>query len=210
MTASDAAVVLFIFTIATVSADKPMAASASLQHAAWAVHAGPQRVDAVLVALAGVALRVGEPLSEQVERLNQAKGDLERLAKEIGECWSLLQAQGESCFHRWETELAQLQTEPLGAFTAQRRQTVQGQFSHLRTGYGRTVRSFPPFLGPLHRIGVLLASDLTREGLAEFQSLRAQVVAGAPPLRAALAELETGFGALGFEFVLIAPACAPP
>ena len=205
MTASDAAVVLFIFTIATVSADKPMAASASLQHAAWSVHAGPQRVDAVLVALAGVALRLGEPLSSQVERLNQAKADLEGLAKEIGECWSLFQAQGESGFHRWETELAQLQNQPLGAFTARRRQSVQGQFSQLRAGYGRAVRAFPPVLGPLQRIGVVLAGDLTREGLGELQSLSAQVVAGAPTLREALAELEAGFGALGPELVLIAP-----
>ena len=95
MTASDAAVVLFIFSFAAVSADKLDVNSATLQHTAWAVHAATQRVDAVLVALAGVSISVGTPAKTQVERFNLAMGELENLAKEVRERSAMLQSQGD-------------------------------------------------------------------------------------------------------------------
>jgi type I site-specific restriction endonuclease len=207
MTASDAAVVLFIFTLATVSADKPDANVATLQHAAWAVHAGPQRVDAVLVAVAGLVLRVGEPIAAQVERLNKARGELETLAKEIHDCWSLLRAQEETGFHRWDLELAQLQGEKVATRTTERQQAVQAQFRQLCASYELADLRFPQVRDPLRHIADLLTHDLTQDGLTELARLSSEVADSAPPLREALEDLENGFQELGNGLSPVAPAC---
>ena len=93
MTASDAAVIFFIFSVATVSADKLDVNSTTVQHTVLAVHSGNQRVDALLVALAGVNLSLGTPVKTQVERLAVAMGDLESLANEVQERASVMQSQ---------------------------------------------------------------------------------------------------------------------
>jgi hypothetical protein len=203
MTASDAAVVLFIFSVATVSADKQGVNSAAVQHTVLAVHSGNQRVDAVLMALAGVTLSLGTPVKTQVERLAVAMDQLESLAHEVRERSSVMQSQGDGYFFRWEQELAQLHDEASRAQGVKRKQVVQAQFLKLRAGYMRVNSGLTLFLADLRALRALLEHDLTPSAVVEIKSLREKVTASAPSLHESLAKLEADFKALGKELTFV-------
>lgn len=203
MTASDAAVVLFIFSIATVSADKQGVNTAAVQHTVLAVHSGSQRVDAVLMALAGVTLSLGAPVKTQVERLSVAMDQLESLSNEVRERSSVMQSQGDGYFLRWEQELAQLHDEASRARGVKRKQLVQAQFLKLRAGYLRVNSGLNQFHTDLRALRSLLEHDLTASAVIEIKSLREKVTASAPSLHESLAKLEAEFKSLGKELTFV-------
>jgi hypothetical protein len=203
MTASDAAVVLFIFSVATVSADKLEVNTAAVQNTVLSVYVGNQRVDAVLTALDGVALNLGAPVRTQVERLAAAAEGLEALAHEVRERASVLQSQGDGYFFRWEQELAQLHDEASRARGFKRKQMVQAQFLKLRAGYLRVNSGLTQFLADLRALRALLEHDITRTTVLEIRSLREKLTASAPPLHESLAKLQDDFKALGKELMFV-------
>ena len=203
MTASDAAVVLFIFSVATVSADKLDVNSTTVQHTVLAVHSGNQRVDALLVALAGVNLSLGTPVKTQVERLAVAMGDLESLANEVQERSSVMQSQGDGYFCRWEQELAHLHDEASRTRGLKRKQVVQAQFLKLRAGYIRVNSGLTLFLADLRVVRSLLDHDLTPLAVVEIKNLREKVTASAPSLHESLSKLEADFKSLGKELTFV-------
>jgi hypothetical protein len=203
MTASDAAVVLFIFSVVTVSADKLEVNTAAVQNTVLSVYVGNQRLDAVLTALDGVALNLGAPVRTQVERLAAATEGLEALAHEVRERASVLQSQGDGYFCRWEQELAQLHDEASRARGFKRKQMVQAQFLKLRAGYLRVNSGLTQFLSDLRALRALLEHDITRTTVLEIRSLREKVTASAPPLHESLAKLQDDFKALGKELMFV-------
>ncbi|MCS6274043.1 MAG: DUF2959 family protein [Opitutus sp.] len=203
MTASDAAVVLFIFSVATVSADKQGVNSAAVQHTVLAVHSGNQRVDAVLVALAGVSLSLGTPVKTQIERLAAAMDQIESLAAEVRERSSVMQSQGDGYFFRWEQELAQLHDESSRARGFKRKQVVQAQFLKLRAGYMRVNSGLTQFLADLRVVRALLDHDLTPSAVLEIKSVSEKVTVSAPSLHESLAKLDEDFKSLGKELTFV-------
>ena len=203
MTSSDAAVVLFIFSLATVSADKQGVRSVIVQHTVLVVQSGNQRVDAVMMALDGITLSLGTPVKTQVERLTAAMGQLELLANEVSERSSVLQSRGDGYFFRWEQELTQLQDETSRARGVKRKQLVQAQFLKLRAGYMRVNSCLTQFMSDLRALRALLEQDQTPLVLVELRSWREKVAVSAPPLHEALAKLEADFKSLGNELTFV-------
>ena len=203
MTASDAAVVLFVFSLATVNADKQEVSSANLQYTVLAVHSGRQRVDAVLVALAGLKLSPGTPTKKQVDRFVMAMVELETLANEVRDHAVVMQSQGDEYFRRWDQELAKLQDKSLVSLSLSRKQAVQVQFSKLRARYVQVNADFAQFLPDLRVISDLLAHDLTPTKIMDFKCLHYKTTVIAPRLNESLVTLAADFKSLGHALTFV-------
>jgi hypothetical protein len=107
-------------------------------------------------------------------------------------------------------ELAQIKNEDIKNRSAERKQTVQKEFTDIKKSYTEVQMAFEPFMSNLRDIQTALGNDLTMQGIASIKGAAEQADKHGAELNASVDKLAAEFRDLGVAMSTSAPTNAPP
>jgi ABC-type transporter Mla subunit MlaD len=190
--------------------ERGAATSASITDAANKIDAGKVKIDATLTSLNDLVNTSQGDLAPKYKQFSAAVNNLQSAAKDVKDRVADMREKGSEYFKAWDEQLAQIKNEDIKNRSAERKQTVQKEFTDIKKSYTEVQMAFEPFMSNLRDIQTALGNDLTMQGIASIKGAAEQADKHGAELNASVDKLAAEFRDLGVAMSTSAPTNAPP
>lgn len=152
---------------------------------------GNQQVTAVLTAVR--AIEGAEDRTAAFADFSKAVDRLESDAKKAQSAWASLTGRTEAYVKAWEAESANLSSESSKQVAASRREAFAARVGALQADLTSVKGHYTSLMAKLSDIRILLANDLTQDGITSVRPFIADAEKDAARLQSGIAELSAKF-----------------
>jgi len=165
--------------------------------------AGPKRIDTATASMsdtkdmltrggtevtgalaAAEAIGVTPDLKASYESFSKSLETLEKTADQVRDRWASLTAKAQTYTDTWQKEADLLKSEAARTAAATRRDSFTARITAIRTSMGEVKTSYEGFVADMSDIHVLLANDLTADGIKSVKPLLAKAKKDADTVQA--------------------------
>ena len=144
-------------------------AAASMSDTKSMLARGGAEVTAALTAAEAVGL--SPDLKASYASFTKSLETLQKTADQVRDRWESLTTKAQSYTDSWQKEAEQLTSETARTAAASRREEFTNRMSAIRSSMGEVKTSYDGFVADMSDIRVLLANDLTVDGIKSVKSL---------------------------------------
>lgn len=194
----------------TTNSDKGASTGTTVEQAANQVGNCITHLDATLASLKEMVERPAPDLSTQFKTYSSNLKNLESSAGKVRDLATEMGIKSQQYFAAWDTQIADIENEDIRERSAERRKTIEENFTKIQKEYSEVRGEFKPLLSDLQDVRTALSNDLTMEGLKSIDKTVKGIAGKADDVKESLQELEKRFRDVGVKLSNAGPALPPP